>query len=146
MKMDLTTSWNSRGVGIQAVSATQRCEICTKRAFNRMFALHECLESPLSPHVCQIWHLCEGCAAAVVTEVERSALCTPLRVRIAVGIVAAERRPVHRLTVLNTDFWEHMPGQQLDKLVIGFVLCMFAVPPLLFMLVTALIFLSGGGH
>jgi hypothetical protein len=144
--MDLTTSWNSPGVDIRTVSATQRCEVCTKRTSNRTFVLHERLESSASPFANQTWRLCEGCAAAVVTEMQRSALRTPLRVRIAVGMVAAERQPRRRLAILSKDFWEQMPGQQADRLVIGFVLCMFAMPPLLFLLVVALIAPGAAGR
>jgi hypothetical protein len=144
--MDLTTSWNSPGVDIQTVSATQRCEICMKRTPNRMFVLHEHLESSVSPLASQTWRLCEGCAAAVVTEMQRSALCTPLRVRIAVGMVAAERRPPRRLTVLRKGFWEQLPRQQVDRLVVGLVLCMFAIPPLLFLLVVALTLPGAAGR
>jgi hypothetical protein len=137
-KMDLTTSWNCPGVDIQTVSATQRCEVCTKHTANRMFVLHEHLELAASPLASRTWRLCEGCAAAVVTEMQRTALYTPLRVRIAVGMVAAERRPPRRLMVLSKDFWEQLPGQQMDRLIVGLALCMFVMPPLLFLLVVAL--------
>jgi len=81
----------------------------------------------------------------VVTEVERSALRTPLRLRIALGIVAAERRPERRLTPLDTDYWELLPEERVNKLVIGFMLAMFALPLLVFVLVMALT-LSGVPH
>lgn len=145
MTMDLTSNWNSPEIDLQAASALGQCDICARHAVNRMYDLHEHLSSPTSPLPCQTWHLCEECAAAVETEVERAALHTPLRVRIAVGIVAAERRPAHWPTMLDTDFWEQLPDEQMDNLLVGFVLCMFAIPPLLFVLV-GVFMLGGAGH
>ncbi|MGO8946962.1 MAG: hypothetical protein ACLQUY_04720 [Ktedonobacterales bacterium] len=81
-----------------------------------------------------------------MTEVERAALRTPLRIRIAVGMVAAAPRPVHRPTILDTDFWEQIRDEQLDRLAAGFVLCMFALPPLVFLLVAVLLLLNGAGR
>lgn len=145
-EVDLTTNWKSLGLDVQLVRATQHCDICTQCSSDRMFALSERLVSPESPSAGQAWHLCEDCATAVVTEVERAALRTPLRIRIAVGMVAAERRPAHQHTILDTDFWEQLPDEQLDKLAVGFVLFMFALPPLVFLLVTLLLLLTGSGH
>ena len=41
----------------------------------------------------QSWMLCADCDAAVHAELERSPLRSPLRLRIAVGLVAADRSP-----------------------------------------------------
>lgn len=144
--MDLTTDWNCPSIDMRAVAADQRCDICRQRSSNRMFALDEPLSSSTSPPDRQTWLLCEGCATAVVTEVERSALHTPLRVPIAVGLIAADRRPVPRLTILDMDFWERLPVRQIDSFVIGFVLCMFALPPLLFLLMAVLLVPGGAGQ
>lgn len=141
--MDRTTSWNSPDIDIQAAGMAGQCDICTQRTSHRMYDLYDHLGSHSSPQACQSWHLCEECAAAVRAEVERAALRTPLRVRIAVGVVAAERRPVHRPTMLDTDYWEQLPTEKLDSLLVGFVLCMFALPPLVLLLVA--LFLPGGG-
>jgi hypothetical protein len=145
MTMDLTTNWNSPGLDLQAASTVGRCDICARRTAQRMYDLYEHLDPRVSPLACRSWRLCEECAAAVKTEVERAALRTPLRVRIAVGIVAAERRPAHRQTVLDTDFLEQVPDEEMSGMLVGFILCMIALPPLLFLLVA--LFLSGGpGH
>jgi hypothetical protein len=145
--VDLTTNWKSPGLEVQLVRATQRCDICTKRSSDRMFALSERVVSPESPSACrQAWHLCEECAAAVVTEVERAALRTPLRTRIAVGVVAAARRPAHQHMMLGKDVLKEIRDEKLDRLALGFVLCMFALPPLVFLLVVVLLVLNGVGR
>jgi hypothetical protein len=103
-----------------------------------MFSLHERHGPSEDRHA---WLLCERCAAAVVTEVARSDLRTPLRLRIAVGIVAANRRCNRRarrirpLTIFDRGFWMSIPARQLDQIVLAFVYCMFALPPLVFLVV-----------
>jgi hypothetical protein len=137
--MDLATRWNHPEVDLQAARPSGHCAICRKCTSSSMFTLHERV-NPAGAG--QTWLLCEGCAAAVVTEVDRAALRTPLRLRIAVGVVAASRRPMRRLTIFDRDFWELMPRQKLGRMIIGFVVCMFALPPLLFLLVLAITSLS----
>lgn len=144
--MGLSINGNSPSIDMQTVTELQRCDICRQRCSDRMFALTEPLSSSTSALARQTWLLCEGCATAVAIEVDRSAVRTPLRIRIAVGLVAADRKPEPRLTILDTDFWERMPGQQIDPLAIGFVLCMFALPPLLFLLVAVLLVPGGVGQ
>ena len=134
--MDTLTSWDAPGVEIQTVRASEHCAICTRRASVPMYALHEPREFS-GEH--RSWLVCGDCVAAVVTEVQRAALRTPLRIRIAAGMVAAQRRPARRLTIFDTDYWELMPRERLDTLLIGFVLCMFAMPPFAFLLVSVLV-------
>ena len=141
--MDLATRWNHPEVDLQAARPSGRCAICTKCASDTMFTLHERVNPAEAG---QTWLLCEGCAAAVVTEVDRAALRTPLRLRIAVGVVAASRRPGRRLTLFDRDYWELMPRQKLDRLIVGFVFCMFALPPILFLLVLALVSISAAAR
>lgn len=145
--MDITANWNTPDVEVHIVRSSARCAVCNRRAHDSMVALHESL-APQSldvPGPCQSWLLCDGCAAAVASEIERSGLRTPLRTRIAVGMVAAERRPQRRLTVLTGDYWEQMPAQKLDRLIVGFVLSLFAIPPLFFLIVTVLVVHGGVG-
>jgi hypothetical protein len=101
-----------------------------------MFALQECLNLPVAP---QTWLLCEGCAAAVVTEMARSQLNTPLRVRVAVGIVASRRKPRRHHRLFDREYWEQMPAEQLDMLVVYCMLLTFLIPPLVFLLLTVLL-------
>lgn len=145
--MDLTANWHMPEVEIQAVRSPARCAICHRRARDGMVALHERVDLLRFdiPGPCQTWLFCGGCAAAVAREVERSALSTPLRTRIAVGMVAAERMPQRRLAALSADFWEQMPAQQFDRLMAATVLALFAIPPLFFLIVTVLVARSAPG-
>lgn len=66
------------------------CSICCRRLWTHLFPLQEPAEAP-DPQ--QSWALCKACYAAVLLELERSSLNSSLRVRVAVGVVAAERWP-----------------------------------------------------
>ena len=141
--MDLTTHWNTPDLEVETVRESGKCRICARRTADCLFAVHECAPPPA---LGQTWFLCEECASAVVTQVERSPLRSPLRIRIAVGIVAAERMPQRRHTVLDLEFWEEMPRQQLDGLIAAFVVFLFVMPSLVFLLVTALTISGVSGH
>ncbi len=67
-----------------------RCSICRKRAWLRVAHLEEPLGVP-EPR--QNWALCKRCHATLLAEMERSPVLSPLRLRIAMGLVAAERSP-----------------------------------------------------
>ncbi len=127
--MDLTTHWHTPDLDVETVRESGKCRICGRRTADCLFAVHESAP-PSIPG--------QNGASAVVTQVERSPLRSPLRIRIAVGIVAAERMPQRRRTVLDLEFWEEMPRQQLDGLIAAFVVFLFVMPPLVFLLVTAL--------
>lgn len=66
------------------------CSICCKRIWAILFTLREPAEAPVPQ---QSWELCKSCYAAVLLELEHSPVNSPLRLRIAAGIVAAERWP-----------------------------------------------------
>jgi hypothetical protein len=67
-----------------------RCSICTGRLGDEVAYLDETGDVP-APR--QSWTLCPTCDEAVREELARSPIQGPLRVRIAVGLVAAERSP-----------------------------------------------------
>ena len=70
--------------------AVTRCAICRKRIWAGALTLQDSAEAP-TPQ--QSWVLCKPCHAAVLAELERSPLRSPMRVRVAVALVAAERWP-----------------------------------------------------
>jgi hypothetical protein len=85
--------------------AHSRCAICHRRLDHAVAYLDETGDVP-EPR--QSWMLCPACNAAVHVEMERSPVQGPLRVRIAVGLVAAERSPdaVRRVrTGFHDDAW-----------------------------------------
>ena len=70
-----------------------RCSICEHRLGQSRFFVEETGEVP-EPR--QSWELCAECDAAVHAQLRMSTLRTPLRLRVAVGLVAAERTPAAR--------------------------------------------------
>ena len=50
-------------------------------------------EPPGVPDPRMSWMLCKRCHTALVAEMQRSPVLSPLRLRIAMGIVAADRSP-----------------------------------------------------
>jgi len=67
-----------------------RCSICTSFIWFHPIALKEPVEAP-EPH--HEWVLCKPCYEALLVEMRRSSIRSPARLRIAVGLVAAERSP-----------------------------------------------------
>lgn len=76
-------------------SEALRCDICRRRIGSTVSYLEETGDVP-EPR--QSWVLCEECNDAVHQQMESAPLRTPLRLRIAVGIVATERTPAARRT------------------------------------------------
>ncbi len=71
----------------------ERCSICTSRIwFDPTFVT----EPEGVPEPRRSWVLCRECYQALVVEMRRSPLRSPLRLRIAVGLVAADRWPQSR--------------------------------------------------
>ncbi len=69
-----------------------RCSICTSRIWLRPIALKEPLEAP-EPR--QEWILCKPCHEALQLTMRNSSIRPSMRLRIAMGLVAAERSPHH---------------------------------------------------
>lgn len=67
-----------------------RCSICTFYIWLRPLALKEPVEAPEPRHE---WVLCSYCHKALLNEMRRSSLSSPVRLRVAIGLVAAERSP-----------------------------------------------------
>ena len=67
-----------------------RCSICTNFIFFSSILLKEPVDAP-EPR--QEWTLCKACHDAILTEMRHSSIRSPIRLRIAVGLVAAERSP-----------------------------------------------------
>jgi len=66
------------------------CSICNNRIWFSPVRIRE-PEGVPQPRLA--WVLCKECHGALLDEVRRSPIYSPLRLRIAVGIVAAERWP-----------------------------------------------------
>jgi hypothetical protein len=95
-----------------AISATERCAICERRPAAtllhaatpvRHLGADEFLETPLSGHA---WMVCKQCARAVQQEMARAGLRSPLRLYIAIAIVASERSPAAHPRVWSARYWQ----------------------------------------
>jgi hypothetical protein len=71
-------------------STPRRCAICTSFVWFHPIALKEPREAPEPRHE---WVLCTPCHEALLVEMRRSSIRSPARLRIAMGLVAAERWP-----------------------------------------------------
>lgn len=67
-----------------------RCSICTNFIWLNPIALKEPVEAPEPRHE---WVLCKPCHQALLVEMRRSSIRSPARLRIAMGLVAADRSP-----------------------------------------------------
>ncbi|HYB00708.1 MAG TPA: hypothetical protein VED37_10875 [Ktedonobacteraceae bacterium] len=67
-----------------------RCSICTNFMFFSSILLKEPVDAPVPR---QEWTLCKACYEAILMEMRRSTIHSPIRLRIVVGLVAAERSP-----------------------------------------------------
>jgi len=74
-------------------SQALRCQICARRLGNSLFFLEETGDVPLPR---QSWVLCQACNDAVHEQMDISPIQSPVRLRVAVGLVATTRTPAAR--------------------------------------------------
>ncbi len=115
---DLLHDGNGATITPQQGSTTRPCAIC---GGHPTASLYRVVEGSDPADQRQSWLLCAECTEAVRREVERAALQTPLRVRIAVGIVAAQRRPPARRSIWSEQYWEDLDDAALDRLLKWFI-------------------------
>ena len=84
-----------------------RCSICTNFIWFHPVALKEPAEAPEPRHE---WVLCKPCHEALLVELLRSSIRSPVRLRIAIGLVAAERSP--NAYTINTPMSEQQDFQR----------------------------------
>ena len=84
-----------------------RCSICTRFIWFRPIAIKESDEAPEPRHE---WVLCTPCHQALLIEMRRSSIRSAARLRIAMGLVAADRSP-HAYT-LSTPMKEQQEFQR----------------------------------
>ena len=80
-----------------------RCSICTSFIWFHPIVLEEPVGAPEPRYD---WVLCNPCHEALLVEMSRSTIRSPARMRIAMGLVAAERSPKAYTTST------HSPEQQ----------------------------------
>ena len=67
-----------------------RCSICDRRTWFHTVLL---IEPEKVPEPRQQWTLCQRCHQALLVQMRLSPIHSPLRLRIAIGLVASERSP-----------------------------------------------------
>lgn len=77
-----------------AAHTPNRCSICNRRLGRWMFFVEETGDVP-EPR--GSWVLCAACNEAVHIQMETSPVQSPVKLRVAVGVVASERTPEARL-------------------------------------------------
>ncbi len=138
--MDTT---NNEYIGLPAEEARTiptggRCAICARRIGKGAAVVAERLDGG-EPRE---WTLCASCHEAVRNEVERAALDTPLRVPVALGIVASERAPGRRPHIWEERFWQRLDSGDSDWLILGIVKLAFAAQAASLILTTAYVALT----
>jgi hypothetical protein len=91
-----------------AVAEPLRCSICARKLGQTLRFIEETNETP-EPR--QSWLLCADCDDAVHDQIERAPIRSPMRIRVAVGMVAAERTPAARRArfgQLSDPAWERL--------------------------------------
>ena len=140
--MDLLGDWNGATAALQPETTSIRCAICDRRSSGPLYHVMENIPLDDEP---RSWLLCADCAAAVRQEVERADLGTPLRVRIAVGIVALQRRP-HHYHFWNKQFWEELDDAAETKIMEWFIFGLVIFKTLVIVLVIAYVVVTQGAH
>ena len=84
-----------------------RCSICTRFIWFHPIVLKEPVEAPEPRHE---WVLCKPCHEALLVEMHRSSIRSSVRLRIAMGLVAAERSP--NAYTMNTAMREQQDFQR----------------------------------
>lgn len=82
----------------------RNCSICTRRIWLTPVHL---VEPEGVPEPRLSWTLCDECHGLLVTEMNRSPVRSPLRLRVAVGIVASERWPMAYTSRVRTRSADH---------------------------------------
>ena len=100
-----------------------RCSICLRLIWLQLIILSEPLDAP---EPIQQWLLCKRCYEALLVELRNSSIRSPLRLRIAIGLVAAERSPAAYNTVKQARTSEQETFQK-EFAVFTWLLILFAV-------------------
>jgi hypothetical protein len=121
-----------------AISVTERCAICKRRPAATLLhaatpVLHlgadEFLETPLSGRA---WMVCKQCARAVQQEMARAGLRSPLRLYIAIAIVASERSPAAHPRVWSARYWQNADTRTQDRWMMRLILFLTVCPVIAF--------------
>lgn len=118
-------------------SVRVRCDICGRPLGSRSYYFEEGAEVP-DPR--QTWTICAACNDAVLRQIDRVAVQTPMRLRVAVGVVASERATPDSLNARLPDpARERLADRRMERLLIALFLFLFIIHALVFILIVAVI-------
>lgn len=112
-----------------------RCSVCHRWLGRGRFQLTD--DEASASRTPQRWRVCADCKAAVDEEVTRAGLGSRDRLRIAMGIVAAARRP--RVSIWDDDYWDNLGDREVNRLLIWIFAVAFVVHAVAFLAVAAYI-------
>jgi hypothetical protein len=141
--MDLLGDWNGATAALQPETTSIHCAICDRRSNGPLYRVVESIPLDDDP---RSWLLCADCAAAVRHEVERADLRTPLRVRIAVGIVALQLQARPQYHFWNAQFWEELDDAAETRIMEWFIFGLVIFKTLFIVLVIVYIVVTHGAH
>ncbi|MGO8946807.1 MAG: hypothetical protein ACLQUY_03895 [Ktedonobacterales bacterium] len=93
MDESVSAAVGSAAEGTSVRRGSLRCQICDRRLGKSLFFVEETGDVP-PPRMS--WVLCRACNDAVHQQMELSPVQSPVRLRVAVGLVAASRTPASR--------------------------------------------------
>lgn len=118
-------------------SVRARCDVCGQPLGSRAFYLEEDADLP-NPR--QAWTICAACNDAVLLQLDRSDVQTPLRLRVAIGVVASERATPDSLSARLPDpARERLADRRMERLLIALFLFLFIIHALIFILIVVVI-------
>ena len=95
-----------------------QCSVCTRYIW---FNPIRYVESEEAPEPRLSWTLCKPCSQALRVELRRSPVHSPLRLRIAIGMIAAERWPM----AYHSRVHEHISDRRwIIFMAVGFIIAM----------------------
>lgn len=116
-------------------SMRPRCDVCGNRLGAPAFYFEEGLDLP-DPR--QTWTICADCNQALTRQLESPAVSTPMRLRVAMGVVASERATPEVINARQPDpATEQRAERRTEHLLIWLFVILFAVHALVFILVLA---------
>ena len=95
---------HQKNVHQQKRRATTSCSVCTRRIWFDPIYVRE-PEGVPEPRLS--WVLCKQCHGVLMAEFRRSPVRSPLRLRIAMGLIAAERSPHAYPTRMSEHISDH---------------------------------------
>lgn len=98
----------------QHMITRRRCSICERKLEQTAYYLTESDDAP-APQ--QAWLLCATCNTAVQMELARADLRSPVRTRVAVGLVGSVRSPAHRAKWWQERYWEELDDHGWNRLI-----------------------------